>query len=162
MKIEPISNGNLRIWLAETEIKEWGLDKGQRGVRRLVRHALETVGHSSAIRVEAEMIPVDGGWVIVVSPRIHSRLPAVYEVEETALQDVAVRWEWVSQEVAQVYAMDEKYHIVAYGEDTEWLLREYGQPIGGGAEIAAHTAEYGRWLFTMPAPAPQESEGQPH
>lgn len=160
MKIEPISNGNLRIWLAETEIEEWGLNKGYRGVRRLVRHALEAVGQSSAIRVEAEMIPVEGGWVLVVSPRVHSRLPAVYELDEAALREVAARWTRVSADTAQVYAVDDSYHIVVYTEETEWLLREYGRPIGGGAGVVAHSVEYGRWLFTMPAPALPEREGQ--
>lgn len=160
MKIEPISNGNLRIWLAETEAGEWGLQEGSRGVRRLVRHALATAGRSTSLCVEAEMIPVDGGWVIVVSPRIHSRLPAVYRLDEDTLKAVALRWTRVSADTAQVYALGEAYHVVTYGSDTEWLLREYGQPVGYGAGVAAHTAEYGEWRFTMPAPRLPEHEGR--
>lgn len=165
MKIEPISNGNLRIWLAEEEVKEWRLEDSRgKGVRRLVRHALSVVGRSPAARVRAELIPVDGGWVLLVSTAVHKPYPLVYAVEGAMLPQIYARWRPAEDETAQVYAMDAGYRVVLYGERSDALLREYGTPLGCGAELAAHTAEYGRWVGEITAPAPRlpEREGQPH
>ena len=156
MKIEPISNGNLRIWLAENEIEEWGLeDSHGKGVRRLVRHALSAIGRCPTARVWAELIPVEGGWMLLVSPAVHNRYPMVYAVATEMLPQVYARWRPAVAETAQVYAVEEGYHVVLYGERSDTLLREYGTPLGSGEGVAAHTAEYGRWVGEITAPAPQ-------
>lgn len=156
MNIEPISNGNLRIWLAEDEIKEWGLeDSRSEGIRRLVRRALSATGKRPTARTWAEMIPVEGGCIVLVSPDIHKRrLPTVYAMAGDALHQVRSRYRG---EPAQVYAVEDAYQVVLYGEMGDTILREYGQPLGYGEGWAAHTAEYGEWCFTMPAPAPPEN-----
>ena len=155
MKIEPISNGNLRIWLAGDEIEEWGLENSRgKGIRRLVRHALSAVGRCPTARVWAEMIPVDGGCILLISSPVHSHRPMVYAVEADALAQVTARWRPAAEETAQVYAMEEGYHVVLYGERSDTLLREYGTPLEGGAGMAAHTAEYGEWVGEITAPAP--------
>ena len=155
VKIEPISNGNLRIWLAEDEIEEWGLgDSRRKGVRRLVRHALGAVGCCPTARVLAELLPVEGGGVLLISFPLHSRQPTVYAVGAEALPQVYARWRPAAEETAQVYAVDGAYHVVLYGERSDALLREYGTPLGGGAGLAAHTAEYGEWVGEITAPAP--------
>lgn len=160
MKIEPIDNGNLRIWLAEEEIEEWGLDDPRGGgVRRLVRRALSAVGRRLTARTVAEMIPVEGGCVVLVSAYIPTiALPAVYAADEEALAQIGARWRVPKGEWAQVYAMDEGYRLVVYSDDrleekSDALLREYAQPLGGGEGLAAHVAEYGRLITTL-APAP--------
>ena len=156
MKIEPISNGNLRIWLAENEIEEWGLEDSRgRGIRRLVRHVLSTAGRCPTTRVWAEMIPVAGGWVLLVSPVVHSRCPMVYAIAAEMLPQVYARWRPAAEETAQVYAVEEGYHVVLYGEQSDALFREYGTPLGSGEGVAAHTTEYGRWVGEITAPAPQ-------
>ena len=161
MKIETISNGNLRIWLADSEIKEWGLDDScGKGVRRLVRHALSSVGRRSATRVWAEMIPVEGGCILLVSPVVHSRYPLVYAVEPDRIAQIYARWRPSVEETAQVYAMDEGYCVILYGERSDTLLREYGTPIGYGEAVAAHTAEYGQWIGEITAPAPRPPVGE--
>ena len=160
MNIEPISNGNLRIWLAENEMKEWGLEQGTDGIRRLVRRAFSVTGRRQPSRTWAEMIPVEGGCVVLVSPMLHThRLPAVYALEGDALLEVYARYEG---QAAQVYAVDNLYHAVLYDEEGESLLREYGQPLGYGEGMAAHTAEYGTWVLTMPAPQPPAGEDRAH
>ena len=156
MKIEPISNGNLRIWLAEEEVKEWGLEDSRgKGVRRLVRHVLSVTGRRPTTRVWAEMIPVEGGWMLLVSSAVHNAYPLVYAVEEAMLSQVYARWRPAEEETAQVYAVETGYHVVLYGERSDALLREYGTPLGCGAGLAAHTAEYGRWVGEITVPAPQ-------
>lgn len=162
MTVEPISNGNLRIWLADNEIEEWGLQRGRpKGVRRLVRRALAMVGRRPATRAWAEMIPVEGGCVVLVSTEDPWRTrPRVYAVDEASLAQVVARWRSPVEGEAQVYAVEDGYHVVvdSEGESSDGLLSEYGRPLGCGAGVAAHTAEYGRWLFTVPEPAPPEPE----
>ena len=163
MKIEPISNGNLRIWLAEDEIEAWGLEDSRgKGVRRLVRHALSAVGRCPTARVWAELIPVEGGGVLLVSFAVHSHRPRVYAVEGAMLPQIYARWRPAAEETAQVYAVEDGYHVVLYGERSDTLLREYGTPLGCGEGLAAHTAEYGELIGEITAPAPQlpEREGQ--
>ena len=166
MTIEPISNGNLRIWLAEKEIEEWGLTQGRpEAVRRLVRRALSAAGRRPTTRAWAEMIPVEGGCVVLVSTEIHRRThPAVYAVEEGVMQDVAARLRLSAGEVAQVYEMEKTCYVLLFseGDGADALLREYGRPIGCGEALAAHIAEYGRWLFTMPAPEIPTHEDRAH
>lgn len=156
VKIEPISNGNLRIWLADEEVEEWGLEDSRgKGVRRLVRHALSAVGRPPMTRVWAEMIPVEGGCVLLISSPVHShQRPMVYAVGADELMEVYARWRPALEEAAQVYAMGEEYRIVLYGEQSDGLLREYGTPLGSGEGMAAHTAEYGQWVGEITAPAP--------
>ena len=162
MTIESISNGNLRIWLAEEEIRKWGLAESRpEGVRRLVRRALSAAGRRPTARAWAEMIPVDGGCVVLVGTDVHRRTqPAVYAVAGAVLGQVVDRWRTTEEETAQVYAVDTEYRIVVYGEGegNDALLREYGEPLGCGEGLAAHIAEYGRWQFTMPAPQPPAHE----
>lgn len=163
MKIEPISNGNLRIWLAEEEIEAWGLESHRRdGVRRLVKRALAATGRRLTSRMWAEMIPVDGGCVVLVSPTAgNHRQPAVFAVAREMLAEVSARWHPQWMDTAQVYAVGDDLHVVLYGDDARHLLREYGHPLGWGEAVAAHTAEYGVWVgaITAPAPAPPEREG---
>lgn len=166
MKIEPIDNGNLRIWLTDEEIEEWGLtDSRGGGVRRLVRRALSAVGRRLTSRTVAEMIPVEGGCVVLVSTYIPPiALPAVYAADEEAVAQIGARWRVPTGERAQVYAVDDGYRLVVYSDDrleekSDALLREYAQPLGGGAGLAAHVAEYGR-LITALVPAPPVPEGQ--
>lgn len=166
MKIEPISNGNLRIWLTEDEIQSWGLEDGGGGVRRLVRRALSAAGHRPAARVCAEMIPVEGGCVLLVTDEVHKRhLPTVFAVTgEDTLMEVYARWHPQWECVPQIYEMGEDYHILLYSEEGESLLREYGRRLGCGEGMAAHTAEYGRWIGEIKgtAPEPPETEDRAH
>ena len=180
MKIEPISNGSLRIWLTEEETEQWGLHTaaGDPGppVRRLVRQALSMTGRRPPVRLLAEMIPVEGGCVLLVSPSLHpdGRQPAVYRVpdEDTLL---LLREQWLRLEnysasgsdgmpCLSLYARDGGYDLVVYPvspltQQQMHLLLEYGDLLGCGEGTVAHCAEYGRLLaagevFTYRAPDP--------
>ena len=107
------------------------------------------------------MIPVEGGCVVLVSPLTPDRLPIVYGVDQTALRAVCDRWPRLSEGTAQVYIVEDSYRIVAYHDDAECLLREYGYPMGYGEGAAAHIKEYGE-LLTVLAPAPPERQDPPH
>ena len=164
MKIEPIDGGRLRVWLSQTEAEQWNLHTDRpdpKTLRRAAGRLLRGVGRRPAGRLAAEMIPVEGGCVVLVSPVVHSRQPAVYGVPQEWLAEVSARWHPGWTDTAQVYAVGDDFHVVLYGDQAECLLREYGCPLGCGEAAAAHTAEYGVWVgeITAPVPAPPEREG---
>ena len=180
MKIEPISNGSLRIWLTEEETEQWGLHTADKDlsplIRRLVRQALSVTGRRPSVRLLAEMIPVEGGCVLLVSPSLRpdERQPAVYRVpDEDAL--LLLREQWLRLETCSaagsdlppclsLYARDGGYDLAVYpgaplSQQQLHLLLEYGDLLGCGEGAVAHCAEYGRLLaagevFTYRAPDP--------
>lgn len=169
MKVEPISNGSLRIWLSEEEIEKWGLhptvDTDNRRARRLVRQALLQAHRHPATRLLAEMIPVEGGCVLLISPALRpdSRQPAVYRLaNEDALLTLAQQWQRLPEsrsggpDVPPTLALYEReygYDLAVYpcsplSERQIRLLLEYGSLLGCGQGAAAHSAEYGSLLAT--------------
>ena len=152
MNIEPIQGGCLRVWLAEEELQQWGLgdQPDRRQIRRLVRQALRTVGRRPG-RVTAELIPVLGGGVLLISPQPYpeAEQPAVYRLEADALLCLWERWPRDDAgPVCALYEMEEEYRLAVYPDrplsDRQMhLLLEYGTPLAGGAGAVAHAAEYG-------------------
>ena len=153
MNIEPIQGGLLRVWLAEEELQQWGLlerEPSRRQVRRLVRQVLAAVGRRPG-SVSAELIPVQGGGVLLISPRIYPEAgqPVVYQLEADALLALWERWpEEGVLPVCALYELEEAYWLAVYPDEPLTseqmrLLLEYGTPLAGGEGAAAHAAEYG-------------------
>ena len=176
MKVEPIAGGCLRVWLTEAEMEEWGLSDGgqERRVRRLVRQVTAAAGWSANAHLLAEMIDVEGGCLLLITPQEEpSRYPAVYYLQDADdLLDLAHRWRRVSAEAPYItlYAAPTGYHLAVYAdrpisEGHRCLLEEYGTLVGVGHGTVAHCGEYGEWLdaatlFTAPAP-PLPVDGDP-
>lgn len=177
MHIEPIDGGSLRVWLSEEELQEWGLQAqtpDRRLVRRLVRQITETAGQPAG-KVTAELIPVMGGGVLLISGRvcIESGQPAVYRlVSEDALLDLWERWPKKSPApVSTLYEIGEDYWLAVYPDgpltaEQRHLLLEYGIPLSGGEGAIAHAAEYGRVIaadvLTAGVPDPPELSDPVH
>lgn len=152
MNIEPIHDGLLRVWLTEEELPQWGLGEvpDRRQIRRLVRRAMAAVGQRPG-QVTAELIPVMGGGVLLISPRVHweAGQPAVYCLDAEALLDLWERWpKEKPMPVCALYELGEEYRLAVYPEETLapqqiHLLLEYGTPLAGGEGAVAHAAEYG-------------------
>ncbi|MBQ8684432.1 MAG: hypothetical protein IJ518_07965 [Clostridia bacterium] len=166
MKVEQIINGSLRVWLSEEELEQWGLlrpgeedrQAALRLVRRLLRHAPRP-----AEKVVAELIPVDGGGVLLVSalkpPLLRS--PLVYRIaDEDALLEILSRWRGTSTgEVPAfcLYEQADEYILVVYPtasltQQRRWLLTEYGDLLGSGEGLAAYWAEHGHALVCRHQP----------
>ena len=158
MKIESISNGSLRVWLADEEIKEWGLAADEaasrRRVRRLVRQVLAAVGRRGTPHMQAEMIPITGGGVLLISPMVapEAEQTAVYRIrDDNTLLSLTEQWRSVpeeSQPHCSLYQREGGYDLVVYPDRSlSWrqmgLLLEYGEPLGCGEAIAARCGEYG-------------------
>lgn len=105
MRIEPIPGDCLRIWLAEEECEEWGLGSDQtdrRRFRRRLRKALATVSHSPMGRLMAEVVPVEGGCLLLVTPQLwpEANQPVVYGVpDEDVLLTLLEQWQRGAEEI---------------------------------------------------------------
>lgn len=178
MKVEPISNGNLRIWLSQDEVEQQG---NEGNAWRCLRQVLQTV----QVRLSrlgkhllAELIPVAGGWVLLLSARraMPCGGPTVWHVADIgALYSLAERWDSSVPAHTSLYETRDGYALVVYpaprlSRQQTALLREFGIPIGRGAPAAAYAAEWGRLLAAgnalerltarehrPPAPSDQES-----
>ena len=180
MTVEPIENGCLRVWLTDIELQEWGLDAPQPSagrIRRLIRQISATAGWSGPRRVTAELIPVEDGGVLLVSPWVHSPadIPSVYHLQDgDVLLDLLRQWRYITDDeppTCLLYGTEEGYCLTVYptlsmSHRRQCLLTEYGTLIGEGEGVAAHCGEYGKliragWL-TEPAPPPPEPQDPPH
>ena len=157
MKIEPIDSGRLRVWLSHEEAEQLHLHTDQpepRLLRRAAGQILRAAGRRPAGRLAAEMIPVEGGWVLLISPLFrpdgqHPLVVAVANADD--LLELARRWEHLTdapQPYCALYEIGEEYGLVVYPVEPlvavqVHLLMEYGTLIGQGEGAAAHTAEYG-------------------
>ena len=183
VNIEPLATGSLRIWLSEEELNKWELDKEETirrpAVRRLVRQAYRRLNRRAPQRLLAELIPVEGGGVLLVSPVTypHPGSPAVYHIADgDALLDLLSQWRGSADEVSVphccLYEQGEGYDLAVYplqplSARQQHLLAEYGTLLGSGEGVAAHCAEYGTLLgagtlLTAPAPPPPKPEALPH
>ena len=140
MTVEPIENGCVRVWLTDTELQEWGLDQLQPSsgrIRRLIRQVSAAAGWSGPRRVTAEMIPVDGGGVLLVSPwaRPPADTPSVYHLQDgDVLLDLLRQWRYITEEnppTCLLYGGEEGYYLATYATEPlshRWqrLLTEYG------------------------------------
>ena len=156
MKVEPISNGNLRIWLSEEELNEHTRDIGEhlREMLQAVQTRLSRLGK----HILVERIPVDGGWVVLLSARRNavSGGVSVYRIEDIdVLFQLAEQWASLSDEQGSahtsLYETDDAYAIAVYpaprlSRRQTALLREFGTLIGRGEAAAAYAAERGRLL----------------
>ncbi len=156
MKVEPISNGNLRVWLSQEELEEHTregeaytylrqvLQTAQSRLRRLGKHIL------------AELIPVAGGWVLLLSARRSQPAvgPTVYRIADVStLYRLAERWVSLSASAPTsvrtcLYETDGGYDVAVYptprlDRRRAMLLKEFGTLIGRGEAAAACAAEHG-------------------
>lgn len=176
MTIEPIAEHRLRVWLTEDDLEQWGLDAGPSPmgrVRRLVRQVCAAAGWPEGDRVTAELIPVDGGGLLLISPWTVEAgdAPAVYHLADgDALLDLILQWGYIEEQrpLCSLYARDGGYDLAVYADGPlsprqQSLLWEYGTPAGSGAGAAARCGEYGTLIragsdlyFTERAPHPPE------
>jgi len=178
--VEPIENGCLRVWLTDTELREWGLDAPQPSagrIRRLIRQISAAAEWSDTRRVTAELIPVEDGGVLLVSPWVRSPAdtPSVYYLQDgDTLLDLLRQWRYITDDdppTCLLYRAEKGYVLVVYpalslSYRRQCLLTEYGTLIGEGEGVAAHCGEYGQliragWL-TEPAPPLPEPQDPPH
>ena len=164
MKVEQISGGNLRIWLSDEELRQEKLyppgEETRRMACRLVRRVLRDAPPPGD-RLLAELIPVEGGGVLVISaapPPVRSA-PLVYRLSgPDALLDMTLQWREVPGEAPLtfcLYEQEEGYLLTVYPEGElsaarRGFLSEYATLLGSGEGMAAYAAEHGRLLSVRP------------
>ena len=159
MTVEPIANGCLRVWLTNDELEQWGLTAAETPLiraRRLVRRIAASAGWPRTAHMVAELIPVEGGGVLLIQPQFTSAdTPLVYHLADTdALLDLIRHWGNTTGEepLCSVYAGDAGYDLVVYAtqplcDRRLYLLEEYAIPTARGDVAAARCGEYGRPLW---------------
>jgi hypothetical protein len=169
MKAEPVGEDSLRVWLSEKELVQWGVSFrkpqicSRQGMRRLTDHVLKSTAYAGVGRLTAELFPVEGGAVLLLS---HGRAPggrrwpAVYYIEdEEALFALAHRWCLLEEKqpiYTALYAFDEGYRLTVCPcrqptEAHRRLLAEHGRFLGCGEAAGAVCSEHGRLLAAMDA-----------
>lgn len=159
MKVEPISNGNLRIWLSQEELDKQESEGDVRLCLRQVLQAAQTCLGRLGKHILAELIPVAGGWVLLLSAHNNPSNggPTVYRIADVGkLYELALRWVEVSAKTPMnmhtcLYETDNGYDLAVYpaprlDRRLVRLLREFSAPIGRGEAAAACAAEHGRLL----------------
>lgn len=159
MKVEPISNGNLRIWLSQEELDKQGHEGDVRLCLRQVLQTAQSRLSRLGKHILAELIPVAGGWVLLLSARRSSFAvgPTVYRIADVGtLYRLAECWTAVSAKVPPsghtcLYETDGGYDLAVYpvprlDRRLAALLRQFGTPIGRGEAAVACAAEHGRLL----------------
>ena len=176
MTVEAITEHRLRVWLTDDEMHQWGLTQetpAMGRVRRLVRQIATAAGWTERRRVTAELIPVEGGGLLLVSGEVYaSPQPLLYHLRDgDDLLDMMRRWKYISARppLCTVYAYGRGYAVAVHPDEPlslgqQSVLEEYGIPAGSGEGAVARLSEYGRLLgsFTGCAPTPPEPEDPLH
>ena len=166
MKVEPISNGNLRIWLSDEEMRVSDVkhpDNTWRLLRRVLVAAQTRLGRLGK-HIVAEILPVAGGCVLLLSARASESVggPLVYHIQSLdALYRLAEQWVALpsgehTYSHTSLYEAQDGYDLVIYPatkltRQQASLLREYGMSIGHGEIAAAAVAEHSRLLIASNA-----------
>lgn len=159
VKVEPISNGNLRIWLSQEELDDsHDMGNTRRCLRQVLQAAQTRLGRLGK-HIFAELIPVAGGWVLLLSARINPSVtgPSVYRIADIrTLYRLAEHWAAIPTQAPMngytcLYETDNGYDLAVYRSprldgQRAALLRQFGTLIGRGEAAAACAAEHGRLL----------------
>ena len=154
MKIEPLHSGNLRIWMTDDDCRRWGLwdlraPETPRVLRRLLEVARQRVPFQTSGRICLEMLPLDGGCLLLVRAQerpFPSALPQVYAMDSAdALLQLgeALAAKGGSLPPASLYDLEGQYVLVVFSGETPSLC-DWGVLRGTGYAAVAYVEEYGR------------------
>lgn len=162
MKIESLSNGCLRVWLSSGELTRFGvtvetMDGSELRTRRMLEKLLSATYRKQGERCApalAEVIPVDGGCVLLLTPRRRAMGGALVfrPLDLEALYALAERWRAVPDApCTSLYELNSEYRLVVHTVGVlplslRRLLCTHGEPLGYGAAAAAALEEHGRLL----------------
>ncbi len=166
MKIEPLSSGDLRIWMTDDELCRWGLrlDEMKVGtpatncaIRRLLGVARQRQPFYSNGSVLVEALPLEGGCLFLFSTPDRcaptAALPQVYALDSAeAVLQFGERLSANRQDSlppASLYQLGDGYVLILYvGLGTAGgcrrLLQEFGRCTGEGYVAAAYIEEHSR------------------
>ncbi len=164
MKMEPLSSGDLRIWMTDEELCRWGLrtenmraDTPQttRAIRRLLGIARQRRVFSASGSVLVEALPIEGGCLFLFStpalPTPPFILPQLYVLEsaEALLQFGETLSTLPDRKLppASLYRQGDAYVLVLYdgfgtAQGCSRLLQEFGYRLGDGYAATAYIEEH--------------------
>ncbi|MBR5540554.1 MAG: adaptor protein MecA [Clostridia bacterium] len=164
MKMEPLSSGDLRIWMTDGELCRWGLHPeelkagsagAQRAMRRLLGIARQRLPFRSNGNVLVEALPLEGGCLFLFSSPGSSTptvtLPQIYALEsaEAVLQIGQTLSALLHDDLppASLYRQGDAYVLILYaGLGTTGIctrvLQEFGYRMGEGYAAVSYIEEH--------------------
>ena len=162
MKMEPLQDGCLKIWMTETDMHHWGLhfnrmhaqdEATRRAIIKLITLAQERHILRASHDVVVEALPISDGCLLLLSPAVPLKripLPTVYRFTDAdaLLQFGRALAHESTFPPASLYQWNTEYRLIVYAG---WeplcryrrLLSEFAQPL---TDHAAYTEEHGRAL----------------
>lgn len=158
MQIKWVPNGTLCMYISHRELAGWGVTfeemqegdaRTDKAVRRLLAAACKQVGvQTGGVTVEA--VPVDGGCVMVATPR---QTLSVH-IFQLATADAVMQLGGVhidSVEASSLYAYAGAWYLVVFAPHMrvfEYItLCEYGERVTGDRHLAAYLAEHAQAVY---------------
>lgn len=163
MKMEPLHSGSLKIWMSHDDMHRFGLSFATMSARdTATRQAIFRLLHIARRRhifpddkgLTIELLPVDSGCLLLLTPGHRYPKPAVYAIHTAddllrfgdSLAQLPVR----DLPTASLFGWDEEYRLILYPDlnfdSCKQLLSEFAEPIANGYITAAYTEEHGRTL----------------
>lgn len=164
MKMEPLSSGDLRIWMTDEELCRWGLRLEDmkagtagtdRAMRRLLSVARQRLPFSSNGSVLVEAMPLEGGCLFLFSSPGRSAsavsLPQLYVLDSAeavlGLGETLSASRCDALPPASLYRQGDAYVLILYaGLGTTGgccrLLQEFGRRMGEGYAAASYIEEH--------------------
>lgn len=166
MKIESLHSGCLKIWMTNTDMRRWGLQfdtmtAGDHATRAAVTKLLHVVRQHENLPLDGAMtveaLPVDGGCLLLITPRRPRPLLPMPQMQIYALggaEDVLQLGVGLAGKdpralpASSLYGWGEGYRLILYPGfcslyDTRRLLSEFAEKVGEGAAAAAFVEEHG-------------------
>lgn len=164
MKMEPLQNGCLKIWMTETDMHRWGLhfehmhtrdDATKRAILKLIALAHERRVLPSTHDIVVEALPLIDGCLLLLSPTVPPKRipqPTVYRFDDAdALLQCGralSQFRATSLPPASLYLLDDHYRLIVYAgfeplHRYRRLLSEFAWAL---PDSTAYTEEHGRAL----------------
>lgn len=166
MKMEPLKNGSLKIWMTDTDMQHWGLQFEQMGSHdeatrraalRLIAVARDRRLLSTEGALTMEALPIRNGCLLLITPHRDPllRLPPpatvyCFHAADDLLQ-LADSLRYIKAQTlppASLFRWQSGYRLIVYHDATTHTvcrrqLCEYAEPLDGVLAVA-RTSEYGK------------------
>ena len=164
MKIEPLSSGDLRIWMTDEEQYRWGLclkdmkvgtAGTERAIRRLLGVARQRLPFHSSGNVLVEALPLEGGCLFLLSSPDRlapaAKVPQIYALDsaEAVMQlgETLSVAKYNGLPPASLYRQGDAYVLILYAGlgnagGCRRVLQEFGRRTGEGYAAASYIEEH--------------------
>ncbi len=165
MRIEPLSNGALKIWMSEEELGRWGLSfetlgtdkvRTHRALIKLLGIAKQRLIACPEEEMRVEIMALQSGYLFLITPEkdcwspvCSPKIYAIADAEELLrLGENLAANHAGEMPLSSLYAWNKEYRLIIYGvtrkQSNEWrVLSEFARCVAEGNGAAAFLEEHG-------------------